>query len=61
MNGLKGYIGLYKGQRKEVYAETKLKAQEILALQFRAKHSYDVTTLLCENEDGTEHLQSTCI
>lgn len=56
-----GYIAIYRGKRIEVYAETKLKAQEIAAKQFKARKSYEVDVYLCERPDGSTVLQSTCI
>lgn len=45
MNGYKAY---YKGRIIEVQAETSYKAQKIAAELFKAKKSYDVTVVLCE-------------
>lgn len=61
MNGLHGYIAIYKGKQIEVYAETKLTAQEQAAKQFKAKRQYDVDVYYCERADGSTVLQSTCI
>jgi hypothetical protein len=47
---MNGYIGFYRGKQKEVYAETKLKAQEELARQFKAKKSWEVDVWLAEKD-----------
>ena len=57
---MNGYIGFYRGQRKEVYAETLYKAQLELARQFKAKKSWEVNVSLAEKDgkpvshDGAE-------
>ena len=47
---MNGYIAFYKGRRIEVTAETSYQAQQIAAVRFRAKHSYDVTVVLAEKD-----------
>ena len=54
-----GYLAFYKGKKLEVYAETKLQAQNKAAVIFKAKKSYEVDVYLCE-KDGKEVKQSTC-
>lgn len=56
-----GYIAMYRGKQIEVYAETKLKAQEEAARRFKARKSYEVDVYLCERPDGSTVLQSTAI
>ena len=48
-----GYIAFYRGQKKEVYAETSYKAQQEAAKLFKAKKSYEVTVVLAE-KDGED-------
>lgn len=48
-----GYIAMYKGKKKEVYAETAYEAQKIAAKQFKAKKKYEVNVYLCE-KDGQQ-------
>ncbi|MEX3983686.1 hypothetical protein AB4Y45_32410 [Paraburkholderia sp. EG287A] len=45
---MNGYVGFYRGRRGECEAETSLKAQEILARQFKAKKQHEVTVVLAE-------------
>lgn len=47
---MNGYIAHYKGQKKEVFAETSYAAQVEAAKLFKAKKTYDVTILLVEKE-----------
>jgi hypothetical protein len=56
-----GYIAMYRGKKLELYAETKLKAQEEAAKRFKARKAYEVDVYLCEKPDGSTVLQSTCI
>ena len=56
-----GYICMYKGKRLEVYAPTKLAAQQQAATKFKARKSYEVDVYLCERPDGSTVLQSTCL
>lgn len=46
--GLNGYIALYRGKQKEVWAETSFKAQVLAAAEFKAKKRYEVDVFLCE-------------
>jgi hypothetical protein len=46
----KPYIAFYKGKQHELYAKSKLEAQQNAAAFFKAKHSYDVAVELA-NED----------
>jgi len=48
-----GYIAMYKGRRKEVYAETSYEAQQLAAKEFGAKKSWQVDVYLCE-KDGQQ-------
>jgi hypothetical protein len=43
-----GYKAFYKGRSIEVQAETSYKAQVKAAEQFKARKTYDVTVVLCE-------------
>ncbi len=43
---------MYKGRQVEVYAESKLAAQEEGAKMLKARKSYDVITVLCEVDGG---------
>lgn len=43
-----GYICFYRGQRKDVFADTSYEAQQIAAGLFKAKKSYDVNVMLAE-------------
>lgn len=47
---MNGYIAYYKGQKKEVFAETSYAAQAEAAKLFKAKKTYDVTVLLVEKD-----------
>lgn len=58
---MNGYIAIYKGKRFEVYAETKLQAQEKAARHFKARKQWEVDVYFCERPDGSTVLQSTCI
>jgi hypothetical protein len=49
-----GYKAFYKGKSIEVTADTAYRAQLEAAKQFKAKHSYDVTVALCENDKGEQ-------
>lgn len=50
MNTVKnGYKAFYKGKTLDVYANTSYEAQQLAAIQFKAKKSYDVTVVLCES------------
>lgn len=48
---LNGYKAFYKGKSIDVYAETSYKAQQMAAVHFKAKRSYDVKVVLCEIDD----------
>lgn len=50
-DGRNGYVALYRGKRKEVYADTSYEAQRKAAKLFKAKREYEVTIVLCEAED----------
>ncbi len=50
---MNGYIAFYRGKRIEVYADTKLAAQGLAALQFKAKKAWDVTVVLAEKDGET--------
>jgi len=56
---MNGYIAMYRGKKLEVYADTKLEAQNKAAQTFKAKKSWEVDVYLCE-VDGKQHYQSTC-
>lgn len=43
------YIAFYKDKKIDVIAESSYHAQKIAAQKFKAKKSYDVTVVLCEN------------
>jgi len=45
---MNGYIALYRGKRKEVYAKDMYAAQLHAAALFNAKHSYNVSVYLAE-------------
>ncbi len=56
---LNGYVCIYKGKRKEVYAETSLAAQKEAAKQFGAKKSFEVSVTLAEkNDEQVTHIVS---
>ena len=57
---MNGYIALYRGKQKEVYAKTSYEAQQKAAQEFKAKKSYEVTVVLCEKE-GEQVTHSTAI
>ena len=40
------YLAIYKGNRKEVEAESSYQAQKLAASLFKAKKSYDVSIIL---------------
>lgn len=50
---MNGYVCFYKGRRIEVRAATSLAAQEMAAVEFGAKKSYEVTVVLAERADGS--------
>lgn len=53
---LNGYIAMYKGKKKDVYAETSYKAQQKAAEFFKAKKAWEITVILCEvNEKEVIH------
>lgn len=54
---MNGYIAIYRGQQKEVYAATSYEAQQKAAKEFKARKSYDVSIHLCE-KDGDAVTQS---
>ena len=43
-----GYIAIYRGKQKEVYAATSYEAQQKAAKLFKAKKAYEITVVLCE-------------
>ena len=45
---MNGYKAFYKGRAIEVKAESSYKAQLEATRIFKAKHSYDVSVVLCE-------------
>lgn len=45
---MNGYVCFYKGKRKEVHAASTLEAQEKAAVLFKAKKSWEITTMLAE-------------
>ena len=45
-----GYICIYRGQQKEVYASTSLEAQKKAATEFKARKQYEVDVTLCETD-----------
>ncbi len=47
---MNGYIAFYRGKKIEVHAETSYKAQQIAALQFKAKKTWEVTVVLAEKQ-----------
>lgn len=56
---LYGYKCFYKGKSIEVYAPSSRAAQLDAQLKFKARHAYDITTILCERPDGTTVTHST--
>jgi hypothetical protein len=54
--GLCGYVCFYQGKRVEVYAESMLAAQKLVAaqLQVPARKQYLISVNLCEREDGSD-------
>ena len=40
------YLAMYKGNRKELLADSSYQAQKLAASLFKAKKSYDVTVML---------------
>lgn len=58
---MNGYICFYKEKKLEVYAETSYKAQLKAASLFKAKHSYDVSVVLCEVEDEQVSISTSSI
>lgn len=54
---MNGYVCFYKGKRTEVYADTTLQAQELAAKFFKARKSYEVSTILAEkNGEQVTHI-----
>lgn len=47
---MNGYIAFYKGKKLEVHAETSLAARDKAAVEFKAKHAYDVTVVIAEKD-----------
>ena len=47
------YKWFYKGKTGDVVAPTSYLAQQIAARVAKAKHSWDVTVVLCERADGS--------
>ena len=52
------YAAIYKGEVREIEAETSYKAQQIAAKQFKAKKEYEVLVILIES-NGKPHVHST--
>lgn len=50
---MNGYITIYKGIKKEIYAETSYEAQLKAQKEFKAKKSYEVDVYLVE-KDGEQ-------
>lgn len=50
MNGMNGYIALYRGKKLQVYAATSYEAQQKAALQFKTKKSHEVSVYLAEKD-----------
>lgn len=48
---MNGYIAIYKGKQKEVYAKTSYEAQLEAQKLFKAKKSYEVDVYLCEKDE----------
>ena len=55
---MNGYIGLYKSRKYEVYANTTYEAQQKLAVQLKAKKSWEISVYLCEKA-GQQVIHST--
>ena len=55
---MNGYIGLYKGRKYEVYANTTYEAQQKLVVQLKVKKSWEISVYLCE-KDGQTVIHST--
>lgn len=47
-NSMNGYIAMYRGAKKEVYAKTSYEAQLEAQKLFKAKKSYEVSVYLAE-------------
>lgn len=47
-----GYIAFYKSKEIELFAPTKLKAQNLAAEHFRTKKSWEVDVWLAEDKEG---------
>lgn len=45
------YHAFYKGQKKEITAETSLKAQTLAAQLWKAKKSWEVTVVIVSKEE----------
>lgn len=50
---MRQYIAFYRGQQIPVTADTSYSAQQLAAVQFRAKKSYEVTVVLADVEVDT--------
>lgn len=46
------YHAFYRGKQIELQAETSYKAQQAVAIQFKARKSYEVTVMLVAKSDG---------
>ena len=56
---MNGYKTFYKGITLDIYASSSYAAQLQAAKEFKAKHSYDVTVVLCEkNNEQVIHTAS---
>jgi hypothetical protein len=47
------YIAFFKGQRIEIEAESQYQAQQKAAQRFKARKSYEVTTILAQIDGKT--------
>jgi hypothetical protein len=45
---MRTYIAFYKGQQKPIVADSSYAAQQIAALLYKAKKSYEVTVVLAD-------------
>lgn len=57
--GDSGYKAFFKGKTADVYAPSSYKAQLAAAVHFKARKSYDVTVMICEQADGEQVTHST--
>lgn len=54
-----GYLCMYKGKKYEIYADTTLEAQTLLAKQLRVKKEYEISVYLCEKA-GQQVITTIC-